>query len=227
MVKITRIGKTNKDFAKTAVDVAIFTVKEEKLHTLLIQIKQKPFTGRWAFPGGLVQIDESLDEAAKRELKEKTGMNNVFLEQLYSFGELKRDPSSRVISVVYFALVPPEGWKLETTAKYLAINWFPIKKLPTLAYDHNLIVKFALERLRAKLGYTNIVWSILPEYFTLSELQKAYEIILGREMDKRNFRKKIVGSGLLGKTKKLALGAHRPAVLYAFKSRKLVNIELL
>lgn len=217
-----------KDTPKVAVDTVIFTVDNRKLKVILIQMKKKPFTGRWAFPGGLVVARESLDDAAKRELYEKTGVKNVYLEQLYTFGGVKRDPFSRVVSVAYFALVNRKQIKeLVTTSKYQRIDWFDVNKLPRLAYDHNEVAKYAIARLRSKLEYTNIVFSLLPRYFALTELQEVYEIILGKKLDKRNFLKRIDTLHLLRKTQKFEKGAHRPARLYEFRSRKPQIIEIL
>ncbi len=217
-----------KDSPKVAVDIVIFTIDEGKLKVLLIRMEKKPFTGKWAFPGGLVGFKESLDEAARRDLYEKTGVKNVYLEQLYTFGDVRRDPFSRVVSVAYVALVNKNRIKkLTTTAKYTGIDWFNMAKLPRLAYDHNKVAKYALERLRLKLEYTNIVFSLLPRYFTLAHLQEIYEIILGKKLDKRNFLKKINSLNLLKKTRKLEKGAHRPARLYEFRTRKPRIIEIL
>lgn len=216
------------DVPKSAVDVVIFSLINGGLAVILIQMKKKPFADKWAFPGGLVRLNESLDETAKRELKEKTGLGNVYLEQLYTFGAVKRDPLSRVISTAYYALIDGHGIKLQTTAKYKDIKWFSIKKLPRLAYDHTLVAKLAIERLRAKLAYTNIIYGLLPAQFTLSDLQKVYEIILNKKLDKRNFRKKIESLKLLKKTKKYKRNeAFRPALFYEFKERRPKIIEIL
>jgi len=215
-------------FAVMAVDVAIFTIKENKLHSLLIQMKKKPFSGMWAAPGGLIRGTESLDIAANRLLLEKAGVKNVYLEQLYAFGEPSRDPFGRVVSVAYFALIPSRGIILKTTKEYADVRWFPVKKLPKMAYDHKKIIGTAAKRLQAKLGYTNIVYSLLPKEFTLTEMQEAYEIILGKKMDKRNFRKKIFSLKLVKKIAKKQQGeANRPANLYKFTARKLKIVEIL
>jgi 8-oxo-dGTP diphosphatase len=215
-------------FAVMAVDVVIFTIKEGELMALLIQMKKKPFSGMWAAPGGLIKGTESLDNAAKRLLLEKAGVKNVYLEQLYAFGEPNRDPFGRVVSVAYFALIPSRGIILKTTKDYVDVRWFPVKKLPKMAYDHKEIVEKAVRRLQAKLGYTNIAYSLLPKEFALTELQKTYEIILGKEMDKRNFRKKIFSLKLVKKTAKKQQGeANRPANLYKFIDRKPKIVEIL
>lgn len=218
----------NHTYPKIAVDLVIFTVRGGKLETILIQMKKKPFTGRWAFPGGLIKIGETLEEAAKRELYEKTGLKNVYLEQLFTFSHPKRDPYSRVLSVSYFALISSGGVKLKTTSKYSGIGWFDVRTISRLAYDHNGMLRYAIERLRYKLEYTNVVYSLLPKNFTLSELQSIYEIILGKKLDKRNFRKKILTLGLLKKIQgKKRIGAHRPAQLYSFRERKPALITIL
>jgi 8-oxo-dGTP diphosphatase len=215
-------------YAVIATDTVLFTVIEEKLNVLLIKMKKPPFGNMWAAPGGLVKPDESVDDCAKRILSEKTGIRNVYLEQLYTFGSVKRDPFGRVVSVAYFALVPSDGHQLRTTEEYADVRWFPADKLPSLAYDHREIVKFSIERLRAKLGYTNIVYSLLPKEFTLGEMQAFYEIIFGKALDKRNFRKKILSLKLVKSTGKKDIGrANRPAELYKFIEKTPKNIELL
>lgn len=211
---------------KVAVDNCIFTVIEGKLYVLLIKMKYK-FPGKWALPGGLVNNKETLDRAAKGILKEETGVNNVYLEQLYAFGKIDRDPFNRVISVAYFTLIPSTQIKLKTTSKYLDVAWCEFSKVPHLVYDHNQIVKYAKKRLKYKIIYTNVVWSLLPPKFTLTELQKAYEVILERKLDKRNFRRKILNLNLIRpvgeKTKK---GTYRPAGLYYFKSKRIKIVEI-
>lgn len=220
-------SKAKFDYPKAAVDLIVFTIKDEKLQVLLVKMKKKPYQNHWAFPGGLVKIRESLDKASQRELHEKTGLRNVYLEQLYSFGDPRRDPFSRVVSIAYFALINSQGIRLKTTLKYAGINWFPIDNLPRLAYDHREMAKYALKRLRYKLEYTNVVYSLLPKYFALSELQKVYEIILKRRLDKRNFRKKILSLKLLIRTGRFLKEAHRPAELYRFRKRKPMIIEII
>ncbi len=215
-------------FTVLATDVVIFTIKNKKLQVLLIKMKKKPFTNQWACPGGLVKPTESVDASARKQLKTKTGLQNVYLEQLYTFGKVKRDPSGRVVSVAYFALIPNAKLKLKTTKEYADIKWFAVNKLPKLAYDHAQIIKTAIERLKAKLTYTNIVYGLMPKEFTLSELQNIYEIILNRKLDKRNFRKKILGLKLVKKLNKQKRGeAHRPADLYTFIKKTPQIIEIL
>jgi 8-oxo-dGTP diphosphatase len=212
---------------RVAVDAVLFTIVGGELKTLLVKIKKGPFVERWAFPGGLVQVNESLDDAARRELYEKTGVQDLYLEQLYTFGDARRDPVAHTVAVAYFALVPYLAHELRSGEKYADIGWFPVRALPQLAYDHNAIAAYALQRLQAKLAYTNIVYSLLPREFTLAELQEIYEVILHRQLDRRNFRRKILALGLLQPLRKTRRGAHRPATLYTFTRRSPMNIEVL
>lgn len=212
---------------RVAVDAVLFTIADRALKTLLVKIKKGPFIDRWAFPGGLVQVGESLDSAARRELSEKTGVQDLYLEQLYTFGDAQRDPVAHTVAVAYFALVPCFAQALRAGEKYADVGWFPVRALPRLAYDHNAIAEYALQRLQAKLGYTNIVYSLLPQEFTLAELQDIYEIIRSERLDRRNFRRKILTLGLLKPLAKTRRGAHRPAMLYTFVRRSPMNIEAL
>ena len=213
---------------KVAVDNCIFTVLEDRLHLLLIQMTKMPYTGMWALPGGLIQDAESLDAAAGRILYEETGVAEVYLEQLYTFGQPERDSAGRVVSVAYFALIHAAGITLRTQLKYADVRWWPCATLPPLAYDHDAVAAYARQRLEWKLAYTNVVWSLLPRRFALTELQKVYEAVLGRLLDKRNFRKKILALGLVEPVGETAMrGAHRPAMLYRFTSREPKLIDML
>lgn len=211
-----------------AADAAIFTVTDGVLKVLLIRMKKKPYEGRWALPGGRLEGDETAEETARRILRTQTGVAEAYLEQLATFDAPKRDPFGRVVTVAHVALMRSEGVTLATTEKYAGVKWEAVSKAKSLAYDHDDILATAVRRLRAKLEYTNVVWSLLPEVFSLSELQSAYEAILGRALDKRNFRKKILSLGLLVSTgKKRAEGPHRPAELYRFRRRELSYIDIL
>lgn len=210
-----------------AVDVVIYTLDRRTLLGLLVQAKEGPFAGQWAFPGGLVGAEESLDQAADREIHERTGIKNGYLEQLYTFGKPERDPATRVVSVSYLALVPYQGIRLNRASKYADIRWFAANRFPHLAYDHDQVRRLGLQRLRSKLHYTNIVYSLLPLEFTLGELQEVYETILNRPLDRRNFRKKILALGLLKQLTKKRHGTHRPASLYAFMKRRPMIIEMV
>ncbi len=212
---------------RVAVDVVIFTIDAAELKALLVEVKSGPFAGRWAFPGGLVPCGEAPEVTATRELQAQTGIRDVYLEQLRTFGDPSRDPHAHVVSVAYFALVAAKGEAQAGHRKYGGMQWLPVRALPSLAYDHNAIAQYALGRLQAKLGYTNIVYSLLPPEFTLSQLQEVYEIILHHGLDRRNFRKKILALGLLRPLHRERRGAHRPAQLYAFTRREPMNIQIL
>ncbi|MFH0936912.1 MAG: NUDIX domain-containing protein [Candidatus Daviesbacteria bacterium] len=214
------------EYPSVTVDVLIFTVVENKLKIVLIKRGVEPFKNVWAIPGGFVKMEESLEEAASRELLQETGVKNVYLEQLYTFGEPKRDPRTRVITVAYYALVPSQNIKLYASTDASEAQWFSVEKLPALAFDHRQIFDYALNRLRSKIEYTNIVYSLLPPKFRLSDLQKVYEIILGKKLDKRNFRKRMLSLGLLKPSgEKEKSGAHRPAMLYEFRKKEVVFFD--
>jgi 8-oxo-dGTP diphosphatase len=171
----------------------------------------------WAIPGGFVGIDESLEEAALRELEEETGVQDVYLEQLYTFGDPGRDPRGRVITVAYFVLVPAPAIDPRAGDDAVEARWWSMHDLPPLAFDHARILAYALQRLRYKLEYTAVGFELLPEPFTLSELQAAYEVILGEALDKRNFRRKILSAGIIEETGRYRTGEGRPAKLYRFR----------
>jgi 8-oxo-dGTP diphosphatase len=204
------------------VDLVIFTVNKDKLKVMLAKRAEAPFLGCWSLPGGFLLISESLEDAAFRVLKEKTGVKDVYLEQLYTFGKPNRDPRARVITVAYFALIPWESLDQPESEKVVDLTWSAVDQLPKLAFDHKEILKYAIQRLRSKTSYSNIVYGLMPEHFRLSELQKMYEIIIDDKLDKRNFRKRMLATGLLHETgKKDILGAHRPAMLYQFKKMEI------
>jgi 8-oxo-dGTP diphosphatase len=208
------------------VDLVIFTVNEGRLNVLLVKRAVPPFADFWSIPGGFLLKGESLEEAALRVMKEKTGVQEVYLEQLYTFGNPERDPRARIITVTYFALIPWKRLIQPGSRKVMDLAWQAIENIPRLAFDHNEILEYALNRLRAKAGYSNIVYGLLPEAFRLSDLQKMYEIIINEKLDKRNFRKRMLSTGLLQETgKKDLIGAHRPAMLYQFKKREVVFFD--
>jgi 8-oxo-dGTP diphosphatase len=212
--------------AALTVDCVVFGFGGGELQVLLIRRGLAPFKGQWALPGGFVRLDETLDEAARRELEEETGLQQVFLEQLYTFGAVKRDPRERVVSVTYYALVRPADHKTVAATDAEAAEWFPVSKLPALAFDHQVIFDSALERLRGKLTYEPIGFELLPEKFTLTQLQRLYEAVLGQELDKRNFRKKVLSFGLLEALKETHRdGAHRPAQLFRFNVRSYQRLK--
>ena len=201
------------------VDVVIFTLQERELHILLVQRKHWPFEGCWAIPGGFINMDESLDQAAWRELEEETGVHDVYLEQLYTFGAPKRDPRMRVLSVAYFALIRADTQTLRVSDESTDVRWFPVRRLPgPLAFDHDLILAIAMERLRSKLEYTTLAFQLLPEVFSVLELKHIYEQILGEMLDKRNFYRKIKDARVLEDAGLRREGRGRPTALYRFRS---------
>ena len=202
------------------VDCVVFGFDEGELKLLLIERGMKPFKGRWALPGGFVRVEETLEEAARRELAEETGLKDVFLEQLYTFSALRRDPRERVVSVAYYALVKLGDHETKAATDAAEARWFPLSKLPALAFDHADILATALDRLRGKLRYQPIGFELLPAKFTLSQLQHLYEAVLGLKLDKRNFRKKVLSFGFLMPLKEHIKGAHRPAQVYRFDPEK-------
>jgi 8-oxo-dGTP diphosphatase len=200
------------------VDVVIFTLQERELHVLLVKRKHWPFEGRWALPGGFVNMDESLEQAARRELEEETGVRDIYVEQLYTFGDPKRDPRTRVISVAYIALVRADLQTLRVSDESTEVRWFPVGGLPgPLAFDHNEILATALDRLRSKLEYTTLAFQLLPEYFSILELKDIYSRIWGESIDKGNFYRKIKEAGVLEETNLIREGRGRPTRLWRFK----------
>lgn len=204
------------------VDVIIFTIIDSDLKVLLVKRKNPPFEGKWAIPGGFVRIDENLEDAAKRELSEETNVKNIYLEQLYTFGETRRDPRGRVITVAYFALASARDMQIGASTDVSEVEWHSVYNLPELAFDHAKILDYALQRLRYKLEYSTVCFQLLPKKFTLTELQSAYEIIFNKKLDKRNFRKKILSLSIIVESGKTAGTAHRPAVLYSFTRKHMV-----
>ena len=206
-------------------DVVLFTIREDTLQLLLIRRRNPPYQGQWALPGGFLDMDEDLAACALRELKEETGIDDVYLEQLYTFGKPGRDPRERVISVAFYGLAPSASIELKADTDATEAAWFTFNELPELAFDHRQIVDKAHERLVAKLEYSTIAFQFLPQQFTLSELQDVYETIRSEPMDKRNFRKWILGRNLIEETGgERRNGSHRPAKLFRNKHPDRVEI---
>lgn len=188
---MTNNSKTKSSDPRIAVDIVVFSIVSQQFSVLLIKRAIPPFKNSWAIPGGFVKNIESLEDAALRELREETGVSKVYLEQLFTFGEPKRDPRGRIISVSYFALIPENKLKIiKASSDAKEAKWFSLFDLPKLAFDHKDILDYALKRLRWKMEYTNVVYSLLPKEFTLTDLQKIYQTVFNRKFDKRNFRKK-------------------------------------
>ena len=203
------------------VDCVVFGLDEEDLKVLLIERDLEPFAGQWALPGGFVRVEESLEEAARRELEEETGLKQVFLEQLYTFGDVGRDPRERVVTVAYYALVNIRDHRVTAATDARNAAWFPVSRLPSLAFDHKRILAAALARLKGKVRYQPIGFELLPAKFTLSQLQHLYETTLERSLDKRNFRRKVLAMGFVEETDETERDvAHRAARLYRFNKAK-------
>lgn len=218
-------------FAVLAADNVLFTIRDGVLLVRLVALPaHSPFPGKWGLPGGLVQPHETAEEAALRHIGEKARIasDKVYIEQLYTFSEVSRDPRGRVVAVAYLGLVPWQHLREEEREDTEAVAWVPVKSVPALGYDHNAIVVRALERLRARITYSTLVSTLLPHEFTLIELERAYAVVLGKKIDRRNFRKKIAKLKLLASLNKKRTGARwRPAMLYAFRSSKVENIDIL
>jgi 8-oxo-dGTP diphosphatase len=203
------------------VDCVVLGLGENKLEVLLIQRKNDPFAGCWAFPGGFLDVGETPLEATRRELAEETGLEKVELEQLHAFGDPDRDPREHIVSIVHYGLVNIRGTGVRAADDARDAGWFPARKPPPLAFDHHRILQMALERLRAKVRSQPVGCGLLPREFTLAQLQQVYEIVLGEKLDKRSFRRRMLRTGLLietGRARKL--GAHRAARLYRFNLRQ-------
>jgi len=207
------------------VDIVIFTLRKGSLQVLLVKRGVPPFEGQYAIPGGYIRGDESLEEAALRELHEETGVRNVFLEQLYTFGDPKRDPRGRVITVAYYALIASDKLSLVAGADAAEAQWFPASSLPPLAFDHKSILDYGLERLRNKLEYTTVGFQLVPEKFTLGELQAVFEAILGRQLDKRNFRRKLSLLGILKPLREWQRTGRKPAQLFRFAAARFEKLR--
>lgn len=206
--------------AALAVDIVVFGLDED-LQVLLIKRDLEPFQGKWALPGGFVRLDETLEEAARRELDEETGVSRLYLEQLHTFGDLGRDPRERVVSVAYYALVKLSDHRVKAATDAREAAWFSVDDLPRLAFDHDKILQAALVRLKSKVRVQPIGFELLPPKFTLSALQRLYESVLERPLDKRNFRKKVLSMGFLEDLDEVEQDvAHRAARLYRFDKKR-------
>jgi 8-oxo-dGTP diphosphatase len=209
------------------VDTVLFAVDDGRLKVYLVQLRRGAQRGKWAFPGGLVRVGETLDDAARRELLTATGVDKAHLEQLFTFGDPSRDPRAHVVSVAYMALVADSDAIDTSSSKYTSGQWFEVSALPALAYDHSVMARHALARLKSKLEYTNIACNLLPRTFTFAQFEGLYSVILDRPIDRRNFRRRILAMGLLKRLPAERRGPHRPAALYAFKRRSPQVVEML
>lgn len=207
---------------KVAVDAVVFGYElKNNLSVLLIKRGVLPYKDEWALPGGLVLNQESLEDAVERELKEETGVKIDYLEQLYTFGKPKRDPRNRVVSVSYFGLVKPNHFKIKADTDASDAQWFHLKDLPKLAFDHQKILEMAHQRLKSKLSYQPIGFNLLNDEFPFSDLEHLYMTILEQAIDRRNFRKKMLSFGIIEETDKIeSIGSGRPAKLFKFNKKK-------
>ncbi len=206
---------------KLTVDAVVFGYEEGNISILLIKRKYEPFKGKWAIPGGFVKNEESLEEAVQRELQEETGVQINYLEQLYTFGETNRDPRGRVVSVAYFGLVRPNAFKIEASTDAADVQWFHMNELPEISFDHKTILETAIKRLKGKITYEPIGFELLDQKFPFSDLEKLYTTLLGRPVDRRNFRKKIIGLNILDELdEKVSKGSGRPANLFQFNQKR-------
>jgi 8-oxo-dGTP diphosphatase len=241
--KHSSVPERNGDGLQLTVDVVIFTLLDGDLRILLVRRRQPPQTGRWAIPGGAIRPEEALEDAALRILAQETGLSDLYLEQLYTFGSPTRHPDHRVIAVTYFAIVPadqaaavghrddgalyadePQVGTPELGGPERGLGWWSVYDLPPLAFDHRRIVQCALTRLRYKLEYTAVGFELLPQEFTLTELQTAYEIVLGEALDKRNFRRKILRAGIIEPSGNYRSGEGRPARLYRYREDAVAEV---
>ncbi len=203
--------------AALATDCVIFSFDGTSIKLLLIERDNEPYRNEWALPGGFLSISETASECALRILKEKAGLENVFIEQLYTFSDINRDPRERIISITYFSLINKHQYELVAGRDTIKAEWFNISELPVLAFDHKNIVGYALSRLKGKVRYQPVGFELLEKKFTLPQLQQLYEAILGTNIDKRNFRKKILGMGLLNPLEEKEKNvAHKAARYYSF-----------
>lgn len=210
--------------ANLAVRVVIFSLRQQSLQVLLSPVGGGDHPGEWELPGSPMRLDESLESAANRCLAQYMVRKEVYLEQLYTYGDPERDPRQRVVLVVYFALVPTDAF-LSAFKDAAGAKWFPVEQLPRLALDFPEILTYALRRLRYKLEYSAVGFELMPETFTLSELQATYELILGEKLDKRNFRRRILESAIIEQTEQFRSGEGRPARLFRYRADAVAEVK--
>jgi len=216
----------SKQSIKLSVDAVVFGYEEGNISVLLIKRKYDPFKGKWAIPGGFVENSESLEDAVERELFEETGIKINYLEQLYTFGKPNRDPRGRVVTIAFFGLVRPNTFKIFASTDAEQVQWFNISELPKLSFDHKEILKTAIERLQGKITYEPIGFELLDKKFPFSDLEKLYTTLLGRAIDRRNFRKKIIGLNVLDELdEKVSKGSGRPANLFQFNQKRYFQLK--
>ena len=202
-------------------DCVIFGFDGSELKILLIERGIVPFKNCWALPGGFINMDEDAETCARRKLKQETCLENIFMEQLFTFTAVDRDPRYRVISIAYYALVKLDGYEAKAGMDTMRVQWFPLTEVPPLAFDHREILAVAIERLKGKIRYQPVGFELLPNRFTLPDLHRLYETVLQTTLDRRNFRKKILGTGLLVDHHELKGNMpHKAPKIYSFDKRK-------
>lgn len=226
-----KINEKHLKFAVLATDIALFTVKDEKLYVRLMKVDRPPyFTNMTGLPGGLILPKETAEEAVSRIIEEKGLVNSkkIYTEQLYTFSTIDRDPRGRVVSVAYLALVPWEMLSATEQSSATESWWQEIYPKEKMAYDHDKILSVAIKRLQSRITYSTLASKLVPKEFTLTQLEKVCEVVLGGDIDKRNFRKKLLKNKVVKKSKlKLTGVKHRPAHLYSFNSPKVLEVEML
>lgn len=212
---------------KLSVDAVVFGYQyEDGISVLLIKRRLEPFQGMWALPGGFVKTGESLDDAVNRELKDEAGVDVNYLEQLYSFGSPDRDPRQHVVTIAYFGVVRPQDFKIIAQSDAEDVAWFNIKKLPRLAFDHKKIIEVAIKRLRGKIKYEPVGFELLDKEFPFSDLERLYQTLLDRDIDRRNFKKKIMALDLLVELDEtIQRDTGRPARLFKFNRKKYFELK--
>jgi len=212
---------------RLAVDAVVFGYDpKDGISVLLIKRKYDPFQGKWAIPGGLVLENESLETAVERELEEETGVKVDYLEQLYTFGEVNRDPRNRVVAVAYYGLVKKSDFHLYASTDAEDAKWFNWDELPPVAFDHSEILDTAIKRLRGKIRYEPIGFELLDDKFPFSDLHKLYQAILGVDLDRRNFKKKFLQLDLLTELdEKISEGKGRPGSLFRFNDERYFQMK--
>ncbi len=223
---ISRYTEHRRDKMLLTADAVIFTIKENNLMILLIKRGKNPFKEMYALPGGFANSNETSEQGCLRELKEETGIQNIFLKKLFVYDAINRDPRDRVITVSFLALIDYQRFKVEANTDAMEAQWFDVSALPPLAFDHSQIIQDALNELKYEIQVSNIAYQVLPQKFTLTHMQKAYEAILNTILDKRNFRKKIKELGILKSLNESIMeGAHRPAQLFRFSDKKYIFLK--
>lgn len=224
-MEVPNLPETSKlDLAEFEIRIVVFTLQDSCLKVLLCPGVENHFLGQWLLPAAALLPQGSLEDAAAHCVEDLTGLQEVFLEQLYTYGEPGRHPHQHLVSVVYFALIPANSL-VSMPAGLAHSRWFAIQDLPPLAMDHHEILHYALRRLRYKLEYTAIGFELLPDRFTLSELQHTYELILGEKLDKRNFRRRILDAGIIEATPDRRMGEGRPAQLYRYRPDAVAEVK--